>query len=83
MPAPVVVTGMKNLPKKPVRWWGAAVFYMKDGSRAEANWNSRGPMTIEQAQLAMRAVVDQLVADIRKEQAFDDAVDAGYVMQCR
>lgn len=79
MDAPVVQTGVKNLPKKPVRWWGAAVIYLADGTRSEANWFSKGPMTVEQAQLAMHAVVEELVKDVEQ----DEAVDAGFVMQCR
>lgn len=79
MAAPVVTTGVKNLPRKPVVWWGAAVIYMKDGSYTEANWHSKGPMTVEQAQLAMHAVVKELVDEVNN----DDAVDAGFVMQCR
>lgn len=79
MAAPVVTTGVKNLPKKPVRWWGAAVIYLKDGTRTEASWFSKGPMTVDQAKLAMHEVVEQLAKEVEN----DEAVDAGFVMQCR
>lgn len=79
MDAPVVMTGTRNLPKKPVRWWGTAVIYLKDGGRTESSWNSKGPVTVEQAQLAMHAVVQEMVKEVEN----DEAVDAGFVMQCR
>lgn len=79
MAAPVVVTGVRNLPKKPVRWWGTAVIYLRDGGRTETSWNSRGAMTVEQARLAMVAAVEQMVKEVDK----DEAVDSGFVMQCR
>lgn len=76
---PTVITGMRNLPKRPVKWWGNAVVYLCDGSKAEASWNSRGPITVEQAQLAMHEVVQQLVTDVGAE----EGIDASYTMQCR
>lgn len=76
---PSVVTGMRNLPKRPVPWWGTATLYLKDGSKIESRWNSRGPITVEQAKLAMHQVVSELVLEVNAE----DGVDACYIMQCR
>lgn len=79
MDRPVVKTGVRNLPKKPVPWWGTAVVYLADGSRIETEWHSRGKMTCEQAREAMHAAVKDMIADIKD----DVSVDAGFVMQCR
>lgn len=79
MASPEVSTGLKNLPKKPVIWWGSAVVYLKDGTRSESTWRARKPMTTDQAKEAMRAVVKDLISDIDK----DLAVDSGFIMQCR
>lgn len=76
---PTVVTGMRNLPKKAVRWWGTAAVYLATGEKVESRWNSKGPITVEQAKLAMYEVVKDLVASIQG----DEATDAHYVMQCR
>lgn len=79
MDHPVVKTGVRNLPKKPVPWTGCAVIYLADGSRLESSWRSRGPLTCEQAREAMHAVVSDMIADLKDE----ISVDAGFVMQCR
>lgn len=76
---PTVVTGMRNLPKRPVPWWGTAVVYLNDGSKSEASWKSRGPITVEQAKLAMHEVVQELVSEVGAE----EGSDASYIMQCR
>ena len=55
------------------------MIYLADGTYSEHTWHSKGPMTVEQARLAMHAVVEQLVKDVEQ----DEAVDAGFVMQCR
>lgn len=77
---PEVVTGLRNLPKKPVRWWGSAVIFLRDGSRIESNWNSRGAITVDEAREAMRAVAKDLIAELDDP---EDAIDSGFVMNCR
>lgn len=77
---PEVLTRLRNLPKKPVRWWGSAFIILRDGSRIESDWRSRGDITVEQAREAMRVVARDMIADLENP---DDAVDSGFVMHCR
>lgn len=77
---PEVVTGVRNLPKKPVIWWGSAVIFLRDDSRIESDWRSRGPITVVQAKDAIRAVARDMIADLTNP---DDAIDSGFVMHCR
>ena len=65
MQRPVITPGLRYLPKKPVRWWGSAVVYLADGSRIESDWRSHGPMTTEQARIAMQEVVKQMISEIQ------------------
>lgn len=80
MPYPVVTPSIKQLPKKPVIWWGDAVIYLRDGTHLESSWHSKRPITVEQAKEAMRAVARDMIADLENP---DDAVDSGFVMNCR
>lgn len=79
-PHPEVLTKVRNLPKKPVRWWGSAFIILRDGGRIESDWKIRGDITVDQARDAMRAVAKDMIADLENP---DDAIDSGFTMQCR
>lgn len=77
---PEVVTGLRNLPKKPVKWWGSAVIFLRDGSSIQSDWRSRGAITVDDAREAIRAVAKDMIADLDDP---SDAIDSGFMMQCR
>ncbi|AXF51472.1 hypothetical protein PQA73_gp44 [Erwinia phage Pavtok] len=80
MQHPTVTPSIRQLPRKPVVWWGHAVIYMRDGSRLETYWHSKRPIDVDQAKEAMRAVAADMIKDLENP---DEATDSGFVMQCR
>ncbi|MNR36851.1 hypothetical protein D3C85_1548250 [compost metagenome] len=81
MNGPPVVFGARNVPKKPVIWYGE-IWLILPGTppiKDTRQWRSKNPITRQDAQAVLAAMLDDLVA----EHGNDAAIDSGFWMRSR
>lgn len=76
---PTCTTGLHNLPRKPVIWWGSAYVIRPDGEKDTISWHSKKPMTTAQAKETIKLVVAEMLAESDQQLA----IDAGFDINCR
>lgn len=69
----------RSVPKRPVIWLGEVWLRMPNGDRHARGWRSHQPITRQQAQDVLRAMLDDLIEECGR----DSAVDSGFRMRCR
>lgn len=74
-----IVDNARSVPKKPVIWWGTVWLRLPNGQKAEAGWRAKHPITRQQAQQVMAAMLADLIAD----EGEDTAIDSGFTLECR
>lgn len=73
------VDNARSVPKRPVVWWGQVWLLMPEGVRHIRNWRASQPITRQQGQDVLRAMLEDLI----EECGNDAAVDSGFMMACR
>lgn len=74
-----VVDDARSVPKKPVIWRGEVWLRLPDGSKSSREWKVKQRVTREQAQDVMRAMLDDLLDECGR----NEAIDAGFTLECR
>lgn len=74
-----VVDNARSVPRKPVVWWGTVWLRLPNGQKTEACWRAKHPITRQQAQQVMAAMLADMIAD----EGEDSAIDSGFTLECR